>query len=160
MLSPTLVQEQIVFDALKDKVQAGQKLMVAVSGGADSMLTAYLIYNFFLRNKYDLQNLFFIHCNHNVRSGNSNDEIFIRTFFEGTQVIIVRRALTKKHTEADLRNWRYGEFKKQAKKYAIEQLIFGHNLTDRIESTFLNILRGANINGFLAMQTQEEHHLL
>jgi tRNA(Ile)-lysidine synthase len=39
-------------------------------------------------------------------------------------------------------------------------LVFGHNLTDRIESTFLNLLRGANLNGFLAMQVQEDHHLL
>lgn len=39
-------------------------------------------------------------------------------------------------------------------------MVFGHNLTDRIESTLLNLLRGANLNGFLAMQIQETHHLL
>lgn len=158
--SLTFAQEQIYFDILKDKVQTNQKLMVAVSGGSDSIVTASLMYNFFLKNKYNLQNLFFIHCNHNIRKGNSSDEIFIRSFFEGTQLIIVKRASNNKHTEADLRNWRYGEFKKQSKKHAIDQLIFGHNLTDRIESTLLNLLRGANLNGFLAMQTQEEHHLL
>lgn len=134
--------------------------MVAVSGGSDSILTASLVYNFFLKNKYDLQNLFFIHCNHNIRKGNISDEKFIRAFFEGTQLIIVKRESKKNHTEAELRKWRYGEFKKQAKKYDSNQLIFGHNLTDRIESTFLNLLRGANLNGLLAMQTQEEHHLL
>lgn len=134
--------------------------MVAVSGGSDSIMTASLMYNFFLKNKYNLQNLFFIHCNHNIRKGNSSDENFIRNFFEGTQLIIVKRARNKNHTETELRNWRYGEFKKQTKKYAIDQLIFGHNLTDRIESTFLNLLRGANLNGFIAMQVQEEHHLL
>ncbi len=153
-------QEQIYFNILKDKVQTDQKLMVAVSGGSDSIMTASLMYNFFLKNKYNLQNLFFIHCNHNIRKGNSSDENFIRNFFEGTQLIIVKRARNKNHTETELRNWRYGEFKKQTKKYAIDQLIFGHNLTDRIESTFLNLLRGANLNGFIAMQVQEEHHLL
>jgi tRNA(Ile)-lysidine synthase len=134
--------------------------MVAVSGGADSILAACLMYNFFLKNKYDLQNLFFIHCNHNTRPGNSTDEEFISKFFEGTQLIIVKRASNKKGKEAELRNRRYGEFTTQAKKYHIDQFIFGHNLTDRIESTFLNLLRGASVNGFLAMQVQEAHHLL
>lgn len=159
-ISLTFAQQQIYFDILKSKVQPNQKIMVAVSGGADSMLTASLMYNFFLKNKYDLQKLFFIHCNHHTRSGNSADETFIRTFFEGTQVSIVKRASNKKSSETQLRNRRYEEFKKQIKKYAIDQLVFGHNLTDRIESTFLNLLRGANLNGFLTMQIQEEHHLL
>lgn len=153
-------QQQECFEVLKNKVQPSQKVMVAVSGGADSILTACLMYNFFLKNKYSLQNLFFIHCNHNTRPGNITDEQFIAKFFEGTQLIVVKRTSNKKNTEAELRNRRYGEFKTYAKKQHIDQLIFGHNLTDRIESTFLNLLRGANLNGFIAMQVQEQHHLL
>ncbi|MFA7298853.1 MAG: tRNA lysidine(34) synthetase TilS [Candidatus Absconditabacterales bacterium] len=158
--SSMFAQQQIYFDILKNKVQSTEKVMIAVSGGTDSILTASLVYNFFLKNKYNLQNLFFIHCNHNTRAGNSTDEQFIKKFFEGTQLIIVKRKSSKKANEAELRNRRYNEFKIQTKKYYINQLLFGHNLTDRIESTFLNLLRGANMNGFLAMQTQEEHHLI
>jgi len=165
--SLSFVQQQGCFELLKSKVKPSQKVMVAVSGGADSILTACLMYNFFLKNKYSLQNLFFIHCNHHTRTGNNADEQFIRNFFEGTQTIIVKRTSKKKParpaggaTEAELRNRRYGEFKTYAKKHHIDQLIFGHNLTDRIESTFLNLLRGANLNGFLAMQVREAHHLL
>ena len=134
--------------------------MIAISGGSDSMVTASLMYNFFVKNKYDLQNLFFIHCNHNIRSGNTEDEEFVRNFFEGTQLIISKRKKTQKGKETELRNWRYGEFKKYSKKNTIDRLVFGHNLTDRIESTFLNLLRGANINGFIAMQNQEMHHMI
>jgi tRNA(Ile)-lysidine synthase TilS/MesJ len=70
--------------------------MIAVSGGADSIVTACLVYNFFLKEKYDLQNLFFIHCNHNTRAGNTKDEQFISKFFENTQLIIVKRKSSKK----------------------------------------------------------------
>jgi len=156
----TFAHQQTYFELLKSKVQPSQKVMVAVSGGADSILTASLMYNFFLKNKYNLQNLFFIHCNHNTRTGNTTDEQFINKFFEWTQITISKRISNKKATESQLRNWRYGEFKKQIKKHHIDQLVFGHNLTDRIESTLLNLLRGANLNGFLAMQIQETHHLL
>ena len=156
----TFAHKQTCFDILKSKVQPKQKLMIAVSWGADSILTACLVYNFFLENKYDLQNLFFIHCNHTTRPGNATDEEFIRKFFEGTQLIITKRKSTKKGNEAELRNRRYKEFENATKKYHIDQLIFWHNLTDRIETTFLNLLRGANVNGFLAMQEQESHHLV
>ncbi len=158
----SFAQQWAWFELLKSKVSPRQKLMIAVSGGADSILTACLMYNFFIKSKYDLQNLFFIHCNHWVRPGNTADEEFIKKFFKDTQLIIVKRkkGTTDKDTEAQLRNRRYEEFRKQAKKHHIDQFVFGHNLTDRIESTFLNLLRGANSNGFLAMQTQETHHLL
>ena len=150
------------FEFLKNKVSPSQKVMVAVSGGADSILTACLMYNFFIKSKYNLQNIFFIHCNHWVRQGNIADEEFIKKFFKETQIIIVKRKkeTTGKDTEAKLRNRRYETFKKYAKQYHIDQIIFWHNLTDRIETTFLNLLRGANINGFFAMKKQEKHHLL
>ena len=98
--------------------------MVAVSGGADSILTACLMYNFFLEKKHSLQNLFFIHCNHNTRPGNANDEEFMKTFFEGTQLIIVKRKNSVKNNEAELRNRRYGEFKTHAKKHSINHIVF------------------------------------
>ncbi len=145
---------------LKNEVLPNKKIMIAVSGGPDSILTACLVYNFFIKNKYNLQNLFFIHCNHRTREGNKHDEEFVKDFFEETQLIVTKRKNTKKSTEAELRNRRYGEFKKYAKKYNIDYIIFWHNLTDRIESTFLNLLRGANLNGFLAMQPKDNHHLL
>ncbi len=148
------------FDVLKDKVWPKEKVMVAVSWGSDSILAACLMYNFFVKNKYNLQNLFFIHCNHGTRAGNTKDEQFVRAFFEWTQLIVVKRKPSKKYTEADLRDRRYGEFRKSAKTHDINKFIFWHNLTDRIESTFLNLLRGANINGFLAMKESEPHHLL
>lgn len=163
----TFAEKQACFELLKTTVQPNKKLMIAVSGGADSIVTASLVYNFFIENKYSLQNLFFIHCNHQTRKWNTDDEQFIRTFFEGMQLIVVTRTSKKKPalygvkcTETELRNWRYGEFHSAVKKYDIDTLILGHNLTDRIESTFLNLLRGANLNGFIAMQYQETHHLL
>jgi tRNA(Ile)-lysidine synthase TilS/MesJ len=81
--------------------------MIAVSGGADSILTASLVYIFFVDKKYDLQNLFFIHCNHNIREGNKDDETFIKQYFKNTQLIVTKRTKTTKATEATLRKRRY-----------------------------------------------------
>ena len=153
-------QEQKCFDVLQKTISPDENILVAISGGADSTLTACILYNFFVKQKYDLNHLFFIHCNHQTRRGNASDEKFIKKFLEWTQTIIVKRNTNKKSNEGELRTWRYQEFKLQIKKHKIHKLILGHNLTDRIESTFLNLLRWSNINGFIAMQMQEQHHLL
>lgn len=158
--SLTFTKKQECFTFLKEKITPDQKIMVAVSGGADSMLTACLLYDFYKQEKYPLDNISFIHCNHSTRSGNKDDEALIKSFFVGTNTIMVKRPSNKKASEAELRNWRYGEFKTYTKQQNIAYLMFGHNLTDRIESTFLNLLRGANLNGFLAMNSEETHHLL
>lgn len=150
----------VCFDIIKSQVKPGQNIMIAVSGGADSILTSCLMYNFFTKNKYNLQNLFFIHCNHHTRSGNQDDEYFIQHFFDGTQLIITKRKDNKKASEAKLRTRRYQEFKKYCKRHHIAHMVFGHNLTDRIETTFLNLLRGANINGFLGIKAQDDHHVI
>jgi tRNA(Ile)-lysidine synthase len=51
-----------------------------------------------------------------------------------------------KKTEKDLREWRYGEFQEIVEKENIDLLLTGHNLTDRIESSFMNMLRGSGLN--------------
>jgi tRNA(Ile)-lysidine synthase TilS/MesJ len=88
------------------------------------MLTATLVYHFFITQKYPIDNLFFIHCNHNTRSGNTKDEAFIRAFFAGTQLTISTRKSKQKLNEAKLRERRYGEFKKHIKKYNIQKILF------------------------------------
>lgn len=123
-ISLTSAQQQTYFEIMKAKVSPEQKVMIAVSGGADSIVTACLMYNFFLKSKYNLQNLYFIHCNHNTRTGNAADQKFITQFFKDTQLITVKRPNSTPENETTLRNRRYKEFKKQTKKYSIDQLIF------------------------------------
>lgn len=78
-LDVTLIQEG--YNLLKEQTQPTNKVMVAVSGGSDSILASSLLYNFFVKQKYNLQNLFFVHCNHTTRKGNKEDELFVRQFF-------------------------------------------------------------------------------
>ena len=47
------------------------------------MLTSVLIYKYFLEKKFDLNNLFFVHCNHKTRVETDDEEKFIRSFFDG-----------------------------------------------------------------------------
>ena len=110
------------------------------------MLTASLVYKFFLQQKLGLQNLILVHCNHKVRTESDQEAKFLATFFKDAKFhIVTRKGKLPKINEESLRERRYAEFTKLAKKYKATTLILGHNLTDRIESTFLNMLRGAHV---------------
>ena len=149
-----------IFASLQTHIIPGKTYLLALSGGSDSMLTVSLVYKYFIQQKLGLQNLILVHCNHWVRTESYQESKFLEKFFAGTNFhIVTRRENLQKINEENLRKRRYNEFAKLAKKYHASTLIVGHNLTDRIESTLLHLLRGAHLKWFLAMTEYEKHHL-
>jgi tRNA(Ile)-lysidine synthase TilS/MesJ len=103
------------------------------------------VYQFFCEKKYPLINLNIIHCNHKIRKQSEQESKFIQEFFKALPVQIFSKPASIKTTEDSLRKRRYQVFAKAMKTSKSEILILGHHLDDRIESTFLNILRGAHL---------------
>lgn len=136
-----------------------KKFLVAVSGWPDSMLSCIVLYQFFLEKKLNFDNLFFVHCNHKTRNETDDEEKFIRWFFAGFNLDICVYSGVEK-TENSLRERRYEEFNRIIKNNKIDYLVTGHNLTDRIESTFMNMCRGAWLNGFLSMKYLDQNNLI
>lgn len=137
-----------------------KKLAVAVSGGSDSMLLSCLIYAFRKEKNRNLNQLFFLHCNHGIRKESDQEAQFLSQFFADQQFQLFSRAGELPHREEDLRKWRYAEFSAFMSQKGIDDLALGHNLNDRIESTFLNLIRGCGLKGLFAMQEEEPHYLL
>lgn len=148
-----------VFTKLSSNIFSNTKVLIAVSGWPDSMLTSVLMYKYFLENKFSLDNLYFIHCNHKTRVETDNEEKFIRSFFDWLNLNVCQYNWSEKW-ENTLREWRYSEFNRIIKNNKINFLITGHNLTDRIESTFMNMCRGAWLNWFLSMRFLDENNLI
>ncbi|MDO4714116.1 MAG: tRNA lysidine(34) synthetase TilS [bacterium] len=137
-----------------------QKIAITVSGGSDSMLLSSAVLTFWTQKKWNPDQLFFIHCNHKVRPESDEEARFVRSFFAGYQLKISERTEDIKINEESLRERRYTQFLQLMQEEHIAILLTGHNLTDRIEGTLLNMLRGCGIVGFIGMQAQESHHLL
>lgn len=148
-----------VFAQLSKYFLADTKILVAVSGWPDSMLASALIYRYFLASWLDLGNLYFVHCNHKTRVETDEEEEFIRSFFQWLNLSVFSYDGTW-HTEDDLRTWRYSAFNQLVQEHHIDYLVTGHNLTDRIESSFMNMVRGAGMIGFLSMRFLDENNLL
>ena len=139
---------------LKDK-----NIILAISWWADSMVVASQILYFYHQNELDLNKVHIAHCNHKIRPESETEAKFMSEFFSGLDFHLYEREWWNED-ENSLRNRRYSQFSSLQKSTKASYIFLGHHLNDRIESTFLNLMRGAGINGFLNMREVENHHLL
>jgi len=123
-----------------------EKIILAVSGGPDSMyLQNYMIENFWK------EKIIIAHFNHKFRKESDNEEEFLKKYFTKKWIEFVSDNYKwKDFRESVLRKARYDFFRKIGwwKYY----LALGHNLTDRIETSFINIIRWTWIKWFLNMK--------
>src|ERR1035437_8958594 len=125
------------------------KLLVAVSGGNDSMALCRLLqeagYTFSVA-----------HCNFKLRGIEAdNDATFVENYclqnkikhfytaFE-TNTYAIKNKLS---TQMAARELRYKWFDELIKKNKFDYLLTAHHLNDNIETFFINLLRGSGING-------------
>ena len=139
---------------LKDK-----DIILAISWGADSMIVASQVLYYFWKNELNLTKIHIAHCNHKIRPESEDEAKFMADFFSGLDFHLYEREWWN-DDENSLRNRRYSQFSSLQKTTKASYIFLGHHLNDRIESTFLNLMRGAWINGFLNMREVENHHLL
>ena len=137
-----------------------KSIILATSWWADSMLVAILILYFYQKNKLNLSNIHIAHCNHKIRQESEIEAKFMMKFFSGLNIYIYERDKKLAEDENSLRNRRYSQFSSLQKSTKSSYIFLGHHLNDRVESTFLNLMRWAGINGFVNMRRIEKHHLL
>jgi tRNA(Ile)-lysidine synthase len=125
------------------------KLLIAVSGGKDSMALADLIeklgYNYAVA-----------HCNFCLRDKESDrDENFVQDYFKIKQKnIYTKRFNTLNYSEEknisiqmSARELRYNWFQELLEANEFDYIITAHHLNDAIETFFINTLRGTGLNG-------------
>lgn len=149
-----------LFTCFEKYIQSTTHYLIAVSWWSDSMFLSYALFQYFMLKKYPLDHLCFLYCDHKVRKNTWDDIAFLSTYFSWMNFLVSSRSSWGKHTEESLRNRRYEEILRVAKQNNCSYVVFWHNLTDRIESTFLNLLRWSHLSGFLSMQVFSSHHLL
>ena len=125
------------------------KLVLAVSGGVDSVVLGHLLhqggFNFELA-----------HCNFNLRGKDSNaDEKFCVELAKKLNVKIYIEKFDVKNyckvnkvsTQMAARELRYNWFEKLLKEKKIDYLLTAHHANDTVETVLINMLRGTGIKG-------------
>ena len=137
-------------------IAEGDKLILALSGGIDSMVLADLL----LKSKVDFV---VAHCNFHLRGEESDgDEKFVREFTERNGIqCYVKQFDTEQYSVAQgvsiemaARDLRYAWFEELRQQLGFNKIVVAHHADDQAETFFINLLRGAGLNGLKGMKPQ------
>lgn len=136
-----------------DLIKKNEKIILAVSGGADSMVMLHL----FLRLREDYKNEIAVcHINHGLRGEAADeDEDFVKRFSKDNGVAFFSERVNvaeiskqnKMTTEEAGRFVRYEFLNKCLNELNFDKIATAHNENDNVETILMNIIRGGGING-------------
>ena len=154
-MTPLLRQVQQTIEA-HQMLGRGQTVLVAVSGGADSMVLLHALWQ--LREALALQ-LCVAHLNHQMRADAVEDARFVETTADqlGIRCICETRDVpTYQHQhklspEDAARRVRYAFLRATAKQLRADRIAVGHTADDQAETVLLHLLRGSGLRGLCGM---------
>lgn len=134
----------------------GKRLLLAVSGGLDSMVMTHL----FQKSGFEIA---LAHCNFQLRSDESEgDQIFVEQYSQENKIqLFVTRFDTKTYAESNklstqlaARELRYSWFQKVLDENKYDFLLTAHHADDSLETFLINLTRGTGLEGLTGIPTQ------
>ncbi|TFH27109.1 MAG: tRNA lysidine(34) synthetase TilS [Bacteroidia bacterium] len=138
--------------------KAGDRILLAVSGGIDSVVMAHLFHS----AGYDCA---VAHCNFQLRGEDSEgDEAFVRELAGYLEMPVfvkrfdVDRVIQNKGISVQMaaRELRYEWFSELLSEEAMDLVATAHNKNDSVETFFLNLSRGSGIRGLKGIASRRE----
>ena len=129
-----------------------QKIMVGVSGGADSLSLLFFSQCYALKNN---SKLYPVIIDHKLREESTSEAKNLKHKIKKNFKINCK-ILSKKKTKIDnniqsyARDLRYDLFYKECKKHNISYLLLGHHKDDLIENFFIRFIRGSGLKGLIS----------
>ncbi|WP_267402336.1 MULTISPECIES: tRNA lysidine(34) synthetase TilS [unclassified Chryseobacterium] len=136
-----------------------QTYLLAVSGGADSMVLAAL----FQSSGYQFE---IAHINYKLRGEDSElDQKVVEKFCEKNNIKFHLYPVSEKDQKPEnsiqlwARELRYHFFKKIQEKQNLEFLVTAHHLNDQLETFIINLSKASGINGLSGIPSNDNHIL-
>jgi tRNA(Ile)-lysidine synthase len=147
--------EQKVINVIKENklIEANDRVLVALSGGPDSVFLLHFLNKFNRKFKITTGAL---HINHMLRGKHSSaDEDFCRTFCRTYKIVFYSvkrnvRSFARKNKisiEEAGRELRYKELEKFRKKFGYNKIATAHTCSDNTETVFINLIKGTGLKG-------------
>lgn len=143
-------------------LERGQKVLVALSGGPDSVAMLSVLQA--LAPSWNLS-LTVVHCNYGLRGAESDgDAQFVSRLCRRMAVpcrvapltVALRESGSSSSFQARAREARYRLFRALAGELGAERVALGHTADDQAETVLLRMLRGAGLRGLAGMPHMRE----
>ncbi|MEA5617919.1 tRNA lysidine(34) synthetase TilS [Cronbergia sp. UHCC 0137] len=126
-----------------------QRLLVAVSGGQDSLCLIKLLLDLQPKWKWELG---IAHCDHRWRADSQANALHVENLAKTWETsFFLATAQEEVNSEARARNWRYQALTNIAQINNYQYIVTGHTASDRAETLLYNLIRGTGADGLQAL---------
>ena len=153
MIKEVMLEKVLEFIEKEKMINKGDKIVVAVSGGADSVCLFEILCE--IKERYDLE-LFAVHVHHGIRGKDADEDYkFVEKLCESKGVKFFGfkydvPALAKKEglsEEEEGRIVRYRAFREVRDKEKADKIAVAHNANDLAETVIFSMARGSSVKG-------------
>ena len=151
------VQEMYRFISKHTLIEDGESVLVAVSGGADSLALLYGLHSLHTHLNFHLQ---VVHLNHGLRQDSASDADFVQEhakmlgmpFIGHTVDLHCLNTQWKLSVEAAGRKARYEFYESVCTQTGATKVALGHHQDDSAETVLMNLIRGAGSTGLKGIE--------
>jgi tRNA(Ile)-lysidine synthase len=137
----------------KKLVKSNQYILIALSGGQDSIFVLVIFY--ILKKQWNFK-LTVLYCNHLWQKSSIYSFSHIgKTIFCFNVKLHYSITFKKLNSEEVSRYWRSKNYTRISEFSDNSNIILGHSLTDRIETFLFNLIRGSTIPGSLTLKLKK-----
>jgi tRNA(Ile)-lysidine synthase len=144
-------------------IEAGDKIIVAFSGGPDSVFALHFLNTYSKKFKIDLHA---VHFNHGLRGKESDgDEKFAKDFCKKKSIPFISKKLNVKtfakqnklSIEEAARKLRYKNLEEINEKLKCSKIVTAHNQSDNTETILINLFSGSGLPGLSGIPVKRDN---
>ena len=138
-------------------ITLGDHILMAVSGGIDSMVLCHLM--ILLKSEFNLK-LSVIHIQHHLREDAEADAQYVESFCKKNTISFFREDIDplSKQKDQSVEAWarenRYNLFYKLKEEIGADKIVTAHHGDDQIETILLHIADGSGVDGLRGIHEQ------
>ena len=158
-----LIEDEVEKNIIQNSLIEDKDIVVAVSGGPDSMCLLNVLYDLKdrMKQKYNISyTLVVAHVNHMIREESENEKIYVEENCKKLNIpfYYLKKDVKKFSKEERMseetygRKIRYEFFDEVLLKENAQKIVTAHNADDDVETIFLNLFRGCGLKGLTGIE--------
>ena len=149
-------------------IENGEKIVLAVSGGPDSICMLDILNDIKNDETIDINfEIVVAHVNHMIRKEAEEDEKYVKKYCEEKRIEFYSKSIdvqkmannNKIGIEEAGRKARYDFFDEILERTNAQKIAIAHNKNDKVETVLMHILRGSGINGLKGIEAKRGKYI-